>query len=114
MFGVRQAKRLAQVFASPGYYLIQLCCSQLPPFVQENPLPSQSSESSSGTPHTTQRRGGGETNIATKPYLRGIALQSARLPALASHLFCVMMCVRASGQGDSLGGQAAKESYLRR
>lgn len=113
MFGVRQAKRLAQVFASPGYYLIQLC-SQLPPFVQENSLPSQSSESSSGTLHTTQRGGGGETNIATKPYLRGIALQSARLPALASHLFCVLMCVRASGQGDSLGGRAAKESYLRR
>lgn len=36
------------------------------------------------------------------------------LPALASHLFCVLMCIGIAGQGDSLQGQVAKESYLRR
>lgn len=65
--------------------------------------------------HFTQlRKKGEERNIATKPYLRGITLQSARLPAPESHLFCVLMCVKASGQGDGLQGPVAKESYLRR
>lgn len=36
------------------------------------------------------------------------------LPALASHVFRVLMCIRTTRQGDILHGQVAKESYLRR
>lgn len=60
------------------------------------------------TLHTTHK-GGRERIIATKPYLRDITLQSAHLPALASHLFCVLMCNGASGQSDSLQGRVGDD-----
>lgn len=80
-----------------------------PPFVQEKFLAFSFLRGlHHDTSHNSKRMG------ATKPYLRGINLQSARLPARDSHLIWVLMCIGVSGQSDSLEAQIVKESYLRR